>query len=399
MNLIVQKYGGTSVANTARIEAVADRIANCANKRNTSLIVVVSAMDKTTDELLDMAYQISEKPPGRELDMLLTAGERITMSLLSMALWKRGIKATSFTGSQSGIITDDLHNQARIIEVKAIRIIQEIQKGRIVIVAGFQGVSGKHEVTTLGRGGSDTTAVVLAHALGADRCEIYTDVDGVLAANPMVIQNPQKIEKLECEVLMDMAIFGTKVIHPRAIEIARRFRIPMYIKSSINDDIGTQIIPQDKTPLGGQKHMERSRIEGISSRYDVILIKGSIPETRFSGFIDSLRKSRISTMHPNFKLDDGDYKITIWIHHYDKDNFQAIADEFSLSMAENFGIIAVSGFELFSDLYILQELIETIASYTRIEYISSTSSSFYFFIEKVKIEDIIKKIHRKYIAR
>src|SRR6056297_1659343 len=150
--------------------------------------------------------------------MLLTAGERITMSLLSMALWKRGIKATSFTGSQSGIITDDLHNQARIIEVKAIRIIQEIQKGRIVIVAGFQGVSGKNEVTTLGRGGSDTSAVVLAHALGAERCEIYTDVDGVLVADPTIVEKPDKIDSLDCDVLLDMANFGTRVIHPRAIE-------------------------------------------------------------------------------------------------------------------------------------------------------------------------------------
>src|SRR5215813_6972777 len=193
MQVVVQKYGGSSVADVARLEAVAERVVRTARAGN-RVCVVVSAMGRTTDDLIRLAQQITDSPPRRELDMLLSCGERITMALLAMAIQKRGLEAISFTGSQSGIITNDRHSGARIIEVRPIRIQDELERGRVVIVAGFQGMSYRREITTLGRGGSDTTAVALAAALGAD-CEIYSDVDGVYSADPRVVPDARRIDE------------------------------------------------------------------------------------------------------------------------------------------------------------------------------------------------------------
>jgi aspartate kinase len=258
--LLVQKYGGTSVGTPERIQAVADRIVRT-RREGADLVVVVSAMGDTTDELIGLARRVSEEAHPRELDMLLTAGERISMALLSMAVNDRGQEAVSFTGSQSGIVTDTSHTRAKILEVKADRIREELNRGRVVIVAGFQGVSREREVTTLGRGGSDTTAVALAAALHAEACEIYTDVDGVYTADPRVVPSARKVPALSYDEMLELASLGAKVLHNRSVEIARRFHVPIHVRSSFNWNEGSRIRE------GGS--MEQVVIRGIAHDPDV----------------------------------------------------------------------------------------------------------------------------------
>ncbi len=229
--IVVQKYGGSSVADVAKLERVADKVVE-ARRAGTDVVVVVSAMGKTTDQLLALAHQIDASPPRRELDMLLTTGERVSMALLSMAIQKRGQDAISFTGSQSGIITNDRHFDARIIEVRPFRIEDELARGRVVIVAGYQGMSYRREITTLGRGGSDTTAIALAAALGADRAEIYSDVDGVYSADPRVVPDARHLPELTYEAMQEMAEAGAKVLNSTAVEFARRARIAIHARST-----------------------------------------------------------------------------------------------------------------------------------------------------------------------
>jgi aspartate kinase len=239
--LIVQKYGGSSVADASGIKRVAQRIVST-RKSGHSVVVVVSAMGDTTDELHDLARQVSPLPPARELDMLLTAGERISMALLAMAIANLGLNARSFTGSQAGVITDDSHGKARIIDVTPGRITSALAEGAIPIVAGFQGVSANHkDVTTLGRGGSDTTAVALAAALRADVCEIYTDVDGVFTADPRIVPGARRIPRISYEEMLEMAACGAKVLQLRCVEYARRYGIPIHVRSSFSTRPGTWV--------------------------------------------------------------------------------------------------------------------------------------------------------------
>jgi aspartate kinase len=239
--LVVQKYGGSSVADADGIKRVAQRIAS-ARKAGDDVVVVVSAMGDTTDELIDLANRVSPLPPGRELDMLLTAGERISMALLAMAIASLGLEAQSFTGSQAGVITDSTHGKARIIDVTPGRIATSLEGGAIPIVAGFQGVSQtSKDITTLGRGGSDTTAVALAAALNADVCEIYTDVDGVFTADPRIVAAARKIPRLSYEEMLEMAACGAKVLHLRCVEYARRYDLPIHVRSSFSNKVGTWV--------------------------------------------------------------------------------------------------------------------------------------------------------------
>ncbi|HEX5543077.1 MAG TPA: aspartate kinase, partial [Micromonospora sp.] len=241
MALVVQKYGGSSVADAERIKRVAARIV-AARKAGDDVVVVVSAMGDTTDELLDLASQISPVPPGRELDMLLTAGERISMALLAMAIHNLGYEARSFTGSQAGVLTTSVHGRARIIDVTPGRLLSAIDEGAVVIVAGFQGVSqDTKDITTLGRGGSDTTAVALAAALNADVCEIYTDVDGIFTADPRIVPDARHIEQLTYEEMLELAACGAKVLHLRSVEYARRAGLPIHVRSSYSNKAGTMV--------------------------------------------------------------------------------------------------------------------------------------------------------------
>ena len=241
MALIVQKYGGSSVADADGIKRVAQRIVST-RKAGDRVVVVVSAMGDSTDELIDLANQVSPLPPGRELDMLLTAGERISMALLAMAIANLGLEAQSFTGSQAGVITDSTHGKARIIDVTPGRIATALDGGAIPIVAGFQGVSqNSKDITTLGRGGSDTTAVALAAALNADVCEIYTDVDGVFTADPRIVATARKIPRLSYEEMLEMAACGAKVLMLRCVEYARRYDLPIHVRSSFSSKEGTWV--------------------------------------------------------------------------------------------------------------------------------------------------------------
>ena len=260
MSLIVQKFGGSSVADAEGVKRVAARIA--ASKRaGQQVVVVVSAMGDTTDELIDLAGQVSPLPNPRELDMLLTAGERISMALLAMAIGNLGLEARSFTGSQAGIITTSTHGRARVIDVTPGRIQEALKDGAIAIVAGFQGISqDTKDITTLGRGGSDTTAVALAAALDADMCEIYTDVDGVFSADPRVVPAARKIKSVTYEEMLELAASGAKVLHLRCVEYARRFELPIHVRSSFSNLEGTWVVKDQ--PEGGS--MEQAIISGIA---------------------------------------------------------------------------------------------------------------------------------------
>ena len=260
MGLIVQKYGGSSVADAEGLKRVANRIV--ATKRaGHQVVVVVSAMGDTTDELIDLANQVSPLPNGRELDMLLTAGERISMALLAMAIGNLGNEARSFTGSQAGVITTSAHGRARIIDVTPSRITEALEEGAIAIVAGFQGISqDTKDVTTLGRGGSDTTAVALAAALEADVCEIYTDVDGVFTADPRIVPTAKKLKSVTYDEMLELAASGAKVLHLRCVEYARRYELPIHVRSSFSNLEGTWVVKDQ--PEGGA--MEQAIIAGIA---------------------------------------------------------------------------------------------------------------------------------------
>ncbi|RSS79259.1 aspartate kinase [Streptomyces sp. WAC06614] len=263
MGLVVQKYGGSSVADAEGIKRVAKRIVD-AKKNGHQVVVVVSAMGDTTDELIELAEQVSPMPAGREFDMLLTAGERISMALLAMAIKNLGHEAQSFTGSQAGVITDSVHNKARIIDVTPGRIRTALDEGNIAIVAGFQGVSAdSKDITTLGRGGSDTTAVALAAALDAEVCEIYTDVDGVFTADPRVVKKARKIDWISSEDMLELAASGSKVLLHRCVEYARRYNIPIHVRSSFSGLPGTWV-SNEKPESQGDAQVEHAIISGVA---------------------------------------------------------------------------------------------------------------------------------------
>ncbi|HEY3263975.1 MAG TPA: aspartate kinase [Actinomycetota bacterium] len=257
MSIIVQKYGGTSVGGADRIQAVADRIVRY-RELGHDVVVVVSAMGHTTDELLGLAAQIAPVPEPRELDMLLTAGERIAMSLVAIAVNARGCRAASYTGSQAGIITDTQHGKARIVEIRPQRIVESLGAGNVVIVAGFQGLSTAYDITTLGRGGSDTTAVALAAALGAEACEIYTDVDGIYTSDPRVVPSARKIHRISYEEMLELAASGAQVLQLRSVEYARRTGVPIHVRSSFEDVPGTWVVEEERVGV------EQAMISGVA---------------------------------------------------------------------------------------------------------------------------------------
>jgi aspartate kinase len=255
VSLVVQKFGGTSVADADRIRAVADHVVRT-RRRGHEVVVVVSAMGRTTDDLLELAARISPDPPARELDMLISAGERISMSLLCMAISDLGEPASSFTGSQAGIVTDTTHGKAKILEIRADRVREALADGKIVVVAGFQGVSTEKEVTTLGRGASDLTAVALASELGAEMCEIYTDVAGVYTADPRVVPDARRLKVLAFEEMLEMAATGGRVLATRSVEYARNHGVTLHVRSSFTWEPGTWVKKEDE--------VEKAIISGVT---------------------------------------------------------------------------------------------------------------------------------------
>jgi aspartate kinase len=276
MPVVVQKYGGSSVGDVGKIRRVAEKVA-ARRRAGDGVCVVVSAMGDTTDELLALAHQVSAAPPRRELDMLLSAGERISMALLSMALQEQGVAAISFTGSQSGIITTDAHASARIVEVRPLRVHAELEAGKVVIVAGYQGVSRAKEVTTLGRGGSDTTAVALAAALGAD-CEIYSDVAGVFTADPRVVPDARRLDELSYEEMQELAQAGAKVLNAQAVEFAREKGIEIHARSTFG--------AADETVVRGGEHP--ARIAGVAVQKGLALL--TFPAARLAAVLGVLEE-------------------------------------------------------------------------------------------------------------
>ena len=264
MALIVQKYGGTSVADAEKINGVAKRIA-AAKDNGDQVVAVVSAMGDTTDKLIKLAYQIAAQPTERELDVLLSTGEIVSSTLLAMALKSMGYEAISLSGAQAGIRTDAAYSRARIVGIDSKRVVREMEKGKIVIVAGFQGVTDEMDITTLGRGGSDTTAVALAASLGAEVCQIYTDVDGVYAADPSLVPEAQRLSEIGYDEMLEMASYGAKVVHPRAVELGELFNISILVASSFNENPGTLI-------HGGASMEVRNRVRGIVHDLDVAKI-------------------------------------------------------------------------------------------------------------------------------
>jgi len=256
VSLVVHKYGGTSVADADRIKAVADHVART-RRQGHDLVVVVSAMGKSTDDLYRLAHEVSADPPARELDMLVTSGERISMALLCMAISAHGVPATSFTGSQAGIVTDTAHGRAKILEVRADRVRTALDEGKVVVVAGFQGVSTDREVTTMGRGASDLTAVALAAALGADGCEIYTDVAGVYTADPRVVPDARLLREVSYEEMLEIAATGGRVLALRSVEFARNHGVALHVRSSFTWAPGTWVREKGD-------HMEKAIISGVT---------------------------------------------------------------------------------------------------------------------------------------
>jgi aspartate kinase len=256
MALIVQKYGGTSVANIEKIENVARRVIN-SKKSGNEIVVVVSAMAGETDRLIDLAHSTSDKPDAREYDVLISTGEQITVSLLAIALNKMGYKAKSFLGYQVKVVTDKSHKSARILSVDTEAITDELKKGTVVVIAGFQGADLENNITTLGRGGSDTTAVAVAAALNADICEIYTDVDGIYTTDPSICQKARKLKKITYDEMLEMASLGAKVLHPRSVELAKKHGVPVHVRSSFNDKEGTFVTKEDD-------EMEKVVVSGVT---------------------------------------------------------------------------------------------------------------------------------------
>ncbi len=286
MSLVVQKFGGSSVADVEKIKNVARRVVD-SKKRIDHVVVVVSALGDTTDELVGLAAQISKLPPEREMDMLLSTGEQVSMALLAMALNELGQDAISMTGQQVEMLTDTGHTKAKIRHVGAERVIQELRKGRVVVVAGFQGVTSEGEITTLGRGGSDTTAVALAAALHADYCEIYTDVDGVFTADPRVVPEAHKLEQVSYTEMLEMAATGARVLQSRSVEYARNYNVPLHVRSSFNVGEGTWVKSEDDI-------MEKAIVSAVTHDFDEAKVtivgvpdKPGVAASLFGGLADS----------------------------------------------------------------------------------------------------------------
>ncbi|HFE38130.1 MAG TPA: aspartate kinase, partial [Gammaproteobacteria bacterium] len=260
MSLIVQKYGGTSVADTDRIAAVAEKISK-SRRNGHDIVVVVSAMSGETNRLTALAHELNGQPENREMDVLLSTGEQVTIALLCMALHSLGVAARSYTGSQVKILTDEVHSKARIKNICADKVRADLEQGRVVVVAGFQGVDCHGDITTLGRGGSDTTAVALAAALAADECQIYTDVDGVYTTDPRMVSNARKLDQITYEEMLEMASLGAKVLQIRSVEFASKYNVPLRVLSSFNEGEGTLITTEDE-------RMEQALISGIAFNKD-----------------------------------------------------------------------------------------------------------------------------------
>ena len=399
MALVVQKYGGTSVSDAERVRAVADHIARA--HRQGGVVVVVSAMGKTTDDLLRLAAEVSPVQPPRELDMLLTAGERVSMSLLVMALAGLGVDAVSYTGSQAGIITDSTHTKAKILEIRGDRLRDALQAGRVPVVAGFQGVSVDRDVTTLGRGGSDTTAVALAAALGADACEIYTDVSGVFSADPRIVPEARKLGRVSFGEMLDIAASGGRVLALRSVEFARNHHIPLHVRSSFTWEPGTWVTEEDPS-------MEQAVVTAVTSDVSEAKVtvtgvpdKPGIAARLFRALAD--RAVNVDTIVQNTSL-HGTTDISFTVPKTDLsaslDVARHLAPEIGAGdvLADD-GVAKVSivGAGMRSHPGVSATMFETLASAgINIEMISTSSIRISCVVRADRVEDAVRELHRAF---
>ncbi len=382
---IVLKYGGTSVASPYRLKQAADYIINY-KKKGYNVVVIVSAMGSTTDYLMSLSKEITDNPPKRELDMLLTTGERITMSLLSMAIQSKGYSSISFTGSQVGIITSSEHTSAKIEEIKGDRLIAALKEDNIAIVAGFQGVSREKEITTLGRGGSDTTAVAIAAFLEAETCEIITDVDGIFTANPTIVKNASKINEISYEETIEMASFGAQILHPRAVEIAYKYNIPIKVKSLIKEGEGTMVkhIPIQEGPvvkaITYQENLRIFRIENASA----------------NGFAHILKEIMNNNIKISHFIQGKEDHATLIVEKQFTDKLKKLLDKFSTyTIIENIYAISVIGNGIGSSSDILNKVLTNIDTEKALIHSISLSPlrlTLYITIENNYLNNLIEHI-------
>ncbi len=387
MKITVKKFGGTSVGTIERIKHVAQLIASD-HEQMPYTVVVVSAMGKTTDELLDLAYQISDRPSEREMDMLLTAGERISMSLLSLALHKHGVESISFTGSQSGIITDTRHGNARILNVSAYRLWDELEKQKVVIVAGFQGVSTMKEITTLGRGGSDTSAVAIASYLDAYSCEIYTDVPGIFTADPNKVAGAFKIDEIDFETALVLAYNGCSVIHPRAVEYAMDYGKTIEIKSSMTNEPGT-LIKKDCL-------MEERKITAITTRNSLCFVRLSMVNKDSGALFRELANEGIDIF--NYAIEGSDI-ILLYVEKMSVSKVIDIARRFDVTpiVKDNVSAITMAGKHIWNEMKLLSELMTVMDKYGDYRMVHSYRS-ITLFVDQNLEEKIVSVLHAKYIT-
>jgi aspartate kinase len=392
--LIVQKFGGTSLGTPERIRQVARRITE-EKRAGRDVIVVVSAMGNTTDHLFRLARTVTPSPPKRELDMLLTAGERVSMALLSMAISDLGFEAISFTGSQSGIVTDTSHTKARILDVRAYRVQQELERGRIVIVAGFQGVSPAKEVTTLGRGGSDTTCVALASAFGARQCDIFTDVDGIYTADPHLVPEARKIEKISYDEMIELAFCGAGVLHWRSVDVAKRSGVRVHVRSSFRKETGT--IVTDKGEI------EIADVRGMTHDFDLVRI--SVPGTDdavglAAQMLEALENADINVRLLNISPASGDKgNVSVMVSKEQKDSaLRALKDEVpdrEFTVDEEVATISIVGHGLCAKPGIAKTVLASLASLgIRPLPISTSGTTLTISLRQSEAVEAMRQLHR-----
>jgi aspartate kinase len=386
-SIVVQKYGGSSVADTTRIRKVAERIAET-RRRDKAVCAVVSAMGTTTNELLARAREISPAPSRRELDMLLSCGERVAMALLSMAVHELGYEAVSLTGSQCGIITNDRHSGARIIEVRPFRVQDELERGRVVIVAGFQGVSYRREITTLGRGGSDTTAVALAAALGAECCEICSDVDGVYSADPRVVSAAELLDAISHDQMLELAAHGAKVLHVEAVELARRFQIGLYARATAGNGEGTRI---DVPEAASRAH----RVAGVAGQKNLVRLRGRGGQAS-AQLLELAQTERLPMQSLSGELDRAELVISL----DDVPDWSAVRERAralipGLVIEEDIGSVSVVGDFIGRDAIIVERVRQTAAAAgVAVEAVQTSPLRATFMCKAAAVDALVQAIHR-----
>ena len=398
--IIVQKYGGSSVANIERIKKVAEKIVEKAKKGN-KVVVVVSAMGKTTDELIKMAGQITTSPNERELDMLISTGEQVSIALLTMAIHTLGWDAISFTGMQAGIITNAVHTKAKVTAVNHKKIESALEKGKIVIVAGFQGIDANGDITTLGRGGSDTTAIALAAQLKADRCEVYTDVDGVYTADPRIVPSARRIQVISYDEMAEMASLGAKVMHYRAIDLARNYKVKILVKSSFTTGEGTLIKEVD--PM-----LEKVIVRGVTQEINVgkIVVQGvpDVPGVAYQLFkalaekeiivdmiIQSAHHNQVNDIAFTVALNDFNKAIQITKQIADKIGAKGVISEPEAAK------VSIVGAGITSDPAIAARMFGALAKEgINIDMISTSGIRISCLISSSRIEDAVRAVHKEF---